>query len=173
MNKIIYNAIKRVYIDKDYEYYKKKCKEKLSLNKFFENLELVEKTIEINVENDQSIQWHFILRKYNNVDYKTILYVSKIVPIFYIQHEFSVENNDPNKIEPALDGFGGQPYNKQQAILEDHIKKTMNNLKYTEIGYYEFNNYILSDKNGTLEILDGENYTADSLLFNDMLDIIN
>lgn len=173
MNKIIYNAIKKIYIDKDYEYYKKKSKEKLLLNKFFENLELVENTIEINVENDQSIQWHFILSKYKDVDYKTILYVSKIVPIFYIQHEFAVENNDPNKIEPVLDGFGGQPYNKQQAILEDYIKKIMDDLKYIEISYYEFNNYILSEKNGTLEILDGENYTTDSLLFNDMLDIVD
>ena len=173
MNEIIYNAIKKIYIDKDYEYYKKKSKENLLLNKFFGNLELVEGSMEVNVEKDQSIQWHFTLRKYKDIEYKTILYISKIIPIFYIQHEFAVKNNDPDKIEPVLDGFGGQPYTKKQAILEDYIKKIMHDLKYTEISYYEFNNYILSEKNGILEILNGENYTTDSLLFNDMLDIVD
>lgn len=171
MNDIIYNILKKVYIEMDYEYYRRKCKEKLSLNKLFENLKYVKDVIEISIENDPSVEWQFVLNNHNNISYKTILYVSKIVPIFYIQHEFTVENDDPDKIEPALDGFGGQPYSKQQGELENYIKKTMSDLKYTEISYYEFNNCILTEKDSVLEILDGENYTTYSLLFNDMLNI--
>ncbi|ACD22521.1 hypothetical protein CLL_A1647 [Clostridium botulinum B str. Eklund 17B (NRP)] len=72
---------------------------------------------------------------------------------------------------PTLDGFGVEPYNRQQTELMGIIRNRMTKSGYEEIDYYDFNDIILMKKGDITEILDGENYTIYSLLFNDVLDI--
>ncbi|NFN94268.1 hypothetical protein FDB28_09230 [Clostridium botulinum] len=87
--------------------------------------EYVDNISEINIENSPACIWYFECSKFNNTKYRTLVYVSKIIPIFHIQHEFEVEDNNPDKMGPTLDGFGVEPYNRQQAELMGIIRNRM------------------------------------------------
>ncbi len=60
-----------------------------------------------------------------------------IVKIFYIQHEFSVNNVDPSRLQPALDGYGGMAYTKQQYEVEENVVKFFDDMLYQKIELYE------------------------------------
>lgn len=171
MNKLIKDTLKRIYIDKDYEYFKNKCNNEIQLSK--ELLKKIEKFIENideeNMEGFPSQRWYFEYKKYKSdnleITYRSILVISKIIPVFYLQHEFEVENHDPDKIFPALDGFDMRPYTKTQSNLGEVVKEYLHKEGYSELMYPDLDELVLSKKNNDIDILDGDKYSLEGLMF--------
>ena len=67
------------------------------------------------------------------MQYTSTLMISKLAPIYYIQHEFEVDHVDPSNMSPILDGFDVQPYCKQQYFLEVEVDNWLIQLGYAEI----------------------------------------
>ena len=88
-----------------------------------------------------------------------------------MQHEFEVENYDRNKMCPVLDGFGTGPYIKDQANLYEIIKDYLEKEGYIEIDYSQFNDIVINVENNSTNIINGEKYSVEDLMFNDMPDI--
>lgn len=65
------------------------------------------KVITGNVSDEPAIEIWFNFEKYENdkfkVEYKTLLKISKVADLFVFQHEFCVENIDPNRMTPVLE----------------------------------------------------------------------
>ena len=127
MNEKIKKCVEKIYINKDYSYFKRMCKKKY---KFIEELKLLANSIceEICVESlvdDPALEIRFMYSDYIRdeycVHYQTILKISKLSDMFFIQHEFCVENLDPDRMTPVLDGFGGEPYTISQNRMEKEI----------------------------------------------------
>lgn len=179
MNKLLNDAFKRIYINKDYQYFINKCEDKLDFSGEFNSKvrTYVKDVIEENIKGFPSQRWYFTFDHYENgefkASYRTLLQISKIVPIFYVQHEFEVENYDSNKMCPVLDGFGTEPYIKNQAILHEIIKEYLESAGYFEIDYSQINEVIINVENNSFNIIKGEKYTVEDLMFNDMLDLGN
>ena len=177
MKELLNDIIKKIYINKEYKYFKDKCKEKLEFNKEFNTKveAYVKDIVEENIEGFPSQRWYFKFDNYEDgqfrVSYMTLVQISKISHIFYIQHEFAVENYDRDKMCPVLDGFGTEPYIKNQANLYEIIKEHLEKKGYTEIDYSQFNEVVLNVENDSANIINGEKYSVEELIFNDMLDI--
>lgn len=75
-----------------------------------------------------------------------------------MQHEFEIENYDPDRIYPALDCFGLQPYTKTQFSLDEVIKEYFKQEEYIEISYSDLDEVVLSKENNNINIIDGKKY---------------
>ena len=176
---IISKAIDQFYIKKDYYLFKENCKKQLML---FEELKsYIEshglRLVEGNDKDSPSKEWYIHFDDYKKgefeVSYNTILKISKVAPLFYLQHEFSVEDKDENRMTPVLDGFGGQPYTLEQAALNDKISAILSNKGYVELGYADINEVVEGFKMPEGVTLFGPNVTVEHLLFVDIFDICN
>jgi hypothetical protein len=177
MINIVDETITRIYRNKNYDFFISKCKEKLlfpeEINKYIKTKG--HKLIDIYDNQNPSRRWYcyfndFIKGEFE-VTYKTMIEISKISPLVYIQHEFEVENKDPDRINPVLDGFDSQPYIKEQAIFHDKIASTLKIYGYKELSYSDMNEVvgdILMPKDVNVF---GPQVTVEHLLFNDVLDL--
>ncbi|MEG1483491.1 hypothetical protein [Clostridium sp.] len=82
-----------------------------------------------------------------------------------MQHEFEIENYDPDRIYPALDGFGLQPYSKTQYKLDEVVKEYLKKKGYIEISYPDLDEVVLGKENNKISIMDGEKYSVGALIF--------
>lgn len=173
----IKSIIERVYENKDYKFYGKKCKDVINLPEsivsYVENRSY--KVIDFYEVNEASKKWSFKLKDFElgefKVSYKTSLEISKIGPFFYIQHEFSVYNLDTDKIQQTLDGFDSEPFTKEQASLYDKIKVVLNRMGYIELSYMEMNEVVLENIQSHHESIYGNQLTVEGLIFHNVLDI--
>lgn len=171
------DIITRIYRKKDYKFFADKCKEELWLPEELNNYikEQGHKLIGIFDNQSPSRMWYccfndFIQGEFK-ASYRTMVQVSKIVPLFYVQHEFEVENKDYNKINPVLDGFDSQPYTKEQALLYDEIASLFNKYGYKELSFDEMSE-VVRDINMPEDVsIFGPQVTVEHLLFNDILDL--
>ena len=127
MNTKVTNCIERVYVNKDYDYFKEMCKKQY---KFVNELKLLTDSIceEMYIESlidAPALEIRFTFLDYIQeeycVHYQTILKISKLSDMFSVRHEFCVENMDPDRMTPVLDGFGGEPYTISQNRMEKEI----------------------------------------------------
>ena len=166
MNGKIQKCIEQIYVNKDFNYFKRSCKKEY---KFIEELQLLANTV-------CSKQYWRILFAVNFiwsrryiiycVHYQTILKISKLADMFYLQQEFCVENKDPNRMTPVLDGFGGEPYTKTQYKMEEQITRILEKNKMEKIEFNELDEVV-----GSLEMLPnsifGKQMTVELALFHD------
>ncbi len=139
MLEIVAKAIDQFYIKKDYSTFKADCKKQLKLfdelKHYIESHKLV--LIEMCDTNSPSRDWHIKFEDYKQgefeVSYTTLLRICKVAQLFYIHHEFSVRNKSKNRLDPVLDGFGGQPYIIPQMELYDEITSILNKKGYQEL----------------------------------------
>ncbi|WP_088044704.1 hypothetical protein [Bacillus sp. EAC] len=103
------------------------------------------------------------------VKYCTVLRISKVAPIYNLTHEFVVENIDPNRISPILDGYSAQAYIKLQSLLEDVIQNELLKLDYEEL--LEIDEVILNLKINNNKELIGKQITVEAALFYDLLEL--
>lgn len=129
MDKKIFSIIQKIYIQKNFHLYKEKCNKKLD---FLE--EILESTKELYKEVycarhdeplDPSVIINFEFLDYKNdsvcFSFSSICRISKLANVYYINHEFSMDNPVENWIDPTLDGFGYEPYIKEQKEMEKRI----------------------------------------------------
>lgn len=177
MLNVVEDTINRIYRKKDYKFFVTKCNEKLELPKELDNYtkEQGYKLIGIFDNQSPSRRWYcyfddFVKGEFK-VSYKTMIEISKIAPLFHIQHEFEVENRDNNKINPVLDGFDSQPYTREQAELNDEIISVLNKYGYKELSFSEMNEVVVDIKMPEDVSVFGPQVTVEHLLFNDVLDL--
>jgi hypothetical protein len=177
LKNIVRDVINRVYIKKDHDYFKHKANSVL---------ELPEKLYQISKNNTKvvggkdgsgevSVDWyiHFpkVIKGEFSALFTTVLKISKIIPIFYIQHEFAVENRDEKKIEPKLEGFSGQPYSIAQFDMHNSLVECLGNLDYVELSYSEMNEVISGISIPQETRIFGEQMTVETALFRDVYDL--
>lgn len=105
------------------------------------------------------------------VQYSSTLKISKLAPVFYVEHAFQVENKDPNRINPTLEGFDSQPYTKQQLKLESQVKNVFQERGFQQLSYSEMNE-VISDLQFPEDVtLFGPQVTVEYALFFDLLEL--
>lgn len=177
MKKTVLNAIDSVYIKKNYSLFQEKCG--IDLNFSDEISEITKKfaydVVEENLELNPSLTWYIEFTPFNKGEfkavYKTILSISKIAPLFYVQHEFEIENIDMDRMTPVLDGFGAEPYNKSQAELYNSLFKFLYDNGYEELSYSEMNEVVLNVSMPEGVNVFGPQMTVENCLFRDILGI--
>lgn len=122
-----------------------------------------------------SCKWTFNHEDYSKgefrVSYSSVLMVSKLAPLFYLHHEFQVDNKDEQKMSPTLDGFDEQPYTQTQAELESIIKESFSKLGYEQLSYREMNEVVQEIRFGDDVDFFGSQVTVEYALFHDVLEI--
>lgn len=177
LNKKIHCCINRIYRKKDYEIFKEKSKR---IPSYFEELiqkvkEMCENLIISQIENEPAIELWIYFKDYKegnlSIEYSTILKISKIADVFAFQHEFCVENRDPNRMDPVLDGFRGEPYIFAQDKIEKEItqfliQQGLEKLQLSEL--YE----VVENMRMPEESIFGKQVTVENALFRDLYDIL-
>ncbi|MBC1475416.1 hypothetical protein HB852_12410 [Listeria grandensis] len=175
MDEIVLETIGRVYKNKDYEFFKKKSEEELvildDLVKLIDIGDVIVGAQEVEPSVRVYIDYPNFKKGEMEVSYSTSIDISKIIPVYYVQHEFAVENIDENRMGPVLDGFDGQPYIINQANLYDKVSSFLNKNGYFELSYAEMNIAIPSIKMPEDIWLFGPQFTVRTCLFNDILNI--
>ncbi|WP_438498529.1 hypothetical protein [Paenibacillus sp. IHBB 3054] len=103
------------------------------------------------------------------ISYKCRLMVSKLVPLYYLQHEYETKNLDKNAVSPILDGFDTQPYTRVQAEFEDIVNSIYNPLGYMRLSYGELS-YVICGLEKNTDIF-GSQVTIESIFFRDFLEL--
>lgn len=143
MNQSVKKIIEKIYINHDFEFFVSSCRAKLV---FFDDLIEKIKPLCKDIEDysdalDPAVELRIIVNESNSkgisIEYTTILKLSKIAKFYYLQHEFSLENPDDDKMDSYLDSFRDEPYNKKQFLLEKKINDFMEDIGYTRLSYYE------------------------------------
>ena len=172
----ICNVIERIYIKEDHSFFIAQCQRKLDfIDALLENLRDRLKNIRLcDNPGDPSAEVifdldHFFQSEFK-VQYTSILLVSKIHDIFYLQHGFAVDNLDINRMCSVLDGFGDQAYSKQQYDLEKIVTDYLYNLNYKKMKYAEMVEVIPMVDMPTNCIF-GSQMTVENALFKDVWNI--
>lgn len=127
MNQKIYDIITRIYKNKDYDYFIEKCR---ITPEFYGDIPRIAKQFCKHAEfynhgNNPLVEFYFYYKEFTegnfSVNYKTVLQISKVADLFYIQHEFEINNIDPERIEPVLDNYDSRAYTRLQYELEELI----------------------------------------------------
>ena len=170
-------AIDKFYRKKDYETFKRLSSEPLEL---FPEIKIYLKAhwLTFTEEPNKSypsrewvVQFNDLPREEFEVSYTTILKVSKVAPFFYVEHRFSVKNQDPNGTVPYLTGFAGMGYVKRSFVLHEEITKVFKSKGYHELNYPEMIEvpdwFIMPE--GVTHL--GPNVTVEHLLFMDIFQL--
>ena len=169
-------CIEKVYFKKNYEYFKEKSGEKVEyLERLSELIKsMCDDVIVYDAEDDPAIEIWIKYKKYRKndfiVDYKTVLKISKVADLFVFQHEFSIDNKDPNRIAPVLDGFGGEAYTFSQYELEDIITNFLIDKKLKKLEMSELDE-VIPNLEMPEETIFGKNMTLENALFRDLYEI--
>lgn len=147
MDNKLYNIIKRVYIDKDINFFKDKCKCKLDY--IYEMINLVKpfyKSYSISEEDVASYKIVFFYKMYTDkglsINFKTILRLSKITNIYFLNHEFELKNPFEGSLKPSFYGTG-LAYIREQYDLEEKLVDFLDEKGYREIiTYHELNEVV-------------------------------
>lgn len=176
MNKLALDCIERVYIKKDYNYFKERSKQ---LPFYLSTLvDLINKmcksVITYNTEDDPAVEiWIEFESFVENtlwIQYKTIIKISKIADIFVFQHEFSVNDIDPNRMTPTLDGFSEEPYVFSQYELEKAVSDFLHNKNLQKLQLAEMDEVIFNIEIPENNIF-GNQMTLENALFRDLFEI--
>lgn len=174
MNKKVKEAIYKVYIEKDYKFFKDMCYSMPSYLELLENtISKYSKEYEIyKIKGEPEITFYINYDNYNydkfSIEYSTILNISKICNVYYIQHEFSIDNINPNKIMNTLDNFSDKPYNLKQFKMEKEIIEILSNLNLERIYLNDLDEVVNLCLPQESEHFFGKQITVHELLFNDL-----
>ena len=173
-------AIDRFYRKKDYYSFKNYCKQQLDLpQELKDHIQQQEfDLIEEPNKSSPSREWRINFGNYKtgefDASFSTVLKISKVAPLFYIQHEFEVQNKDENAIDPHLTGSSGLGYILEQGNLYyEKISPILTQKSYTELEYADMHETVegLKMPEGVTKF--GRNVTVEHLLFIDVLGICN
>lgn len=181
MRGVLKKYIRRIYFDKDYAFFRERSEGTpyyiygliTKLTPFCKEI-----TDSESIDKDDKYPGVIIVccfdgysNKHFNISYTTYINISKVANIFTLFHQFEIENINPNKIEPTLDGFGEKPYTVQQKILEDELANYLIDNNVQRIGLDEAGEVIEGidmPKNN----LFGTQMTVETALFHDVWEII-
>lgn len=100
------------------------------------------------------------------VSYSSVLCISKICKVFYLQHEFAVDNLDVDRMDLVLDGFGDQAYTKNQFLFDENIVSFMQKKGYARLKYSELEEVIPAVEMPK-DLIFGTQMTVENAIFRD------
>lgn len=174
MKDIVRDIINMIYFNKDKNFFVINCTKKLELPEEFSlllndnEIKVIEGMEEAFPAKKFYVEYEPFAKRDFRVEYKTIIQISKIIPIFYIQHEFEVDNKDENSMGSSLTGFDGQPYTKKQYDFQEKILEILNKAGFTELSYSEINEVVCGLEFPEEVNLFGPQVTVEHVLFNDV-----
>ncbi|MEC2310498.1 hypothetical protein [Bacillus atrophaeus] len=105
-----------------------------------------------------------------HINYTSKLMISKLAPVYYLQHHFTIENVDPERATPVLDGFSTQSYSMLQQKLDTKLNQILKEMRYNALNYQEMNE-VICDLDIKTEPLFGPQITVELALFHDLLEL--
>ncbi|WP_317368702.1 hypothetical protein, partial [uncultured Tyzzerella sp.] len=94
----------------------------------------------------------------------------KICNIYYIQHEFNIDNLYPNRTELKLNGFDNQTYTIEQYNLESKVVDILSKNNLKQLQFIDLKQIINLDK--TEGLLIEKQITLEDLLFKNIYNIV-
>lgn len=176
MEQRIMKLIEKTYFEKNYDDFKNGCKVELEfISDLCETMRKAVSDIAVSSFNDfPCTEMNINVGEFSDggfsVKYTSVLSISKVCPAFNLRHEFSVDNIDPNKIDPVLDGFSDEAYNKKQFELDEIVSEYLQNKGYSRLSYAQMSEVIPNismPKNN----LFGNQMTVEYAIFNDLWNI--
>jgi hypothetical protein len=172
------NSIKQFYPKVDSKLYLKKCQERLilpeSIDPLIKQLDIsINEFPEFHIWPSQGwiINYKEVLEDKFLAKFTTQLKISKIASFFYIQHEFSIKNEAPDKMDPELGGYGCTPYIIGQYDIEEELVSSLTQGGYTRLFEVDMDEVIpeLSFPEGVTFF--GPQVTVEYALFHDLLEL--
>ncbi|EJQ13884.1 hypothetical protein CN941_29250 [Bacillus cereus] len=178
MNVLVNRAIQQFYVNEDNDEYLLKCANKIELPKeltvFIQNAR-IQTTPFYNDDIWPAEKFIFKFEPYKKenlqVKYNSTLLISKLAPVFYLQHEFSVDCPDDPSLMSTLDGYDTQPYTIQQLEFEQQIIQSLTSKNYTQLSYAEVNEVVIDLKFPEGVTIFGPQVTVEYAMFHDVLDL--
>jgi hypothetical protein len=179
MNSSIKAVIDRIYFNEDKDFYQKQCAGGAELDQifhdYFSDLEgsgLVIKDVSLG-EVWPSKEWRIgfgeSISGEFNASFETVLKISKIHPVFYTQHEFTVQNKCLEKVIPCLDGFSDEAYIMSQYNFQEQVDKRLENLGHEKLYYPDMTEVICNLSFPEDVSVFGTQVTLEYALFHDVL----
>lgn len=165
--------IETTYIQKNFEPFISRCHRKLE---FIGELLNAAQTkfndaVVSELPGDPGVEIYFDVCEFsqNNfkVKYKSVLSISKVADVYYLQHEFEADNPDPDGMTGVLDGFGGEPYCKAQYAMEELICGFLSARGFKQLTYADMNE-VIPDVEMPENALFGSQMTVEYAIFKDM-----
>ncbi len=179
MIKGIKDIIDIVFIESNYNYLKKIYKRNFDYKEeLYNQLSKFCEKISVNHADNSSTTTFYLtvnvfLDEKFSVEYHSILNISKVANVYYLEHSFSIDNVDPNRMTPVLDGFGGEAYSKQQYELEEFIINLMDSVHYMKLEYKDIDE-VISEVVGEVNTLYlSSQITLRELIFDDRLGVLD
>jgi len=171
-------AIDNYYVCNNYQLFKERCNlslnlpEELALYVKHNNIKLIQGGV---LKDDPSREFYIHFKKYKKnefeIEYTTRLIISRVTPVFNIQHEFDVEHKNIDRIDPKLGYYNDNPYTKQQTELHNEIAKVLTQKGYIELKHADMNEVVEGFKIPKDVTIFGKDITVETLLFRDVLDL--
>ncbi len=143
MNQIIKNIVEKVYIQHNFEFFVSSCNKKVEfIDELLKEMRIVCEEVEAYPSiSEPAFEIRLTVNttkpKGIKIVYTSILTISKLANCFYLQHEFEIENPDPDRMDYHLDAFRDEPYNKQQYRIEQTIIDFLKKEGYFRLSYSE------------------------------------
>ena len=177
MIEIISQAIDKYYNKKDYLTFKKYSNTSLvlfdELKNYIETYKL--SLIELSDINLPSKNWYINFDNYKNseleISYNSQLKICKIIPIFYLHHEFSIAHKNEKRITSDLSDFGQSPYIIEQLKFSNQTRDILKKKGYQELNFRQMQESVQGfkppeDSFGSLGYV-----TVEDLFFTDIFSI--
>ncbi|MDU1912610.1 hypothetical protein [Fusobacterium sp.] len=172
MKNLINQYLKEVYIEKKHYLLYEKYRVKLEFMKnILESLKIYFISYKLYIDFPYKEVWTIKFKNFKNIEYITEIHISKIASVYYIYHCVEYLNSYSDSTEKSIGDISIFPYIKNQEKFHSLFRKEMN--KYNYIEYQDSNEGILEFKNNTFSLMEGEQYTAFDIFFNDVFNLLN
>ncbi|EOO71767.1 hypothetical protein ACQVPC_21360 [Bacillus mycoides] len=178
MNELVKKTIQHFYVNGDVNEYLLRCENKIALPKeltvFIHNAHI--QTTSINNDDiwpAKKYTFDFIPYKKDNltINYSSTLLISKLAPVFYLEHKFSVDCSDDPSLMSTLDGDNTQAYTIQQLEFDSQVIQSLTSKNYIQLFYAEVNEVVMELKFPEGVTFFGPQVTVECAMFHDVLDL--
>lgn len=143
MNQIIKKIVEKVYIQRNFDFFISSCNKKFEfIDELVKKMRGVCEEVEVYPSiSEPAFNIRLTINTANpkgiKIVYTSILIISKIADCFYLQHEFEIDNPDPDRMDYYLDSFRDEPYTKKQYRIEQMIIDFLKEEGYFRLSYSE------------------------------------
>lgn len=178
MNVLVNRAIQQFNVNEDNDEYLLKCANRIELPKeltaFIHNAHI--QTTPVNIDDIWPAEkYTFDFKQYKKdnlkINYSSTLLISKLAPLFYLQHEFSVYCPDDTSLMSTLDGDSTEAHTIQQLEFEQQVIQSLTSNNYTQLSYAEVNEVVMDLKFPEGVTFFGPQVTVEYAMFHDVLDL--
>jgi hypothetical protein len=143
MKKEIQDTITTIYGKHNYKLFQEKCQEGLCIDQgFFDILQSAGTFLEMEGTMPRpGKEWYVNFKTVSisqfSITYRVNIKISKLIPIFIVEYDYSITNRGSSHIAGDLFDFSGTPYCKNQLHFYERIRDYLQDRGYTELSFEE------------------------------------